>query len=77
MANNNSSRQKPQNTPVLGNEQIQPLLTRAEFAKALSLCTHSIQRMERRGLIKAIRINSRVIRYPVCELERLLQEATV
>jgi hypothetical protein len=53
------------------------LLTRADFARALNLCSHSIQRMERRGLIRAIRINSRVIRYPISELERLLQEASL
>jgi hypothetical protein len=64
------------NSKEASEERIRRLLTRSEFADALNLCPHSIQRMEKRGLIRSIRINSRVIRYPISELERLLKEAS-
>jgi hypothetical protein len=33
--------------------------------------------MERRGLIRGIHFNARLIRYPTSELERLVKEASV
>ena len=56
---------------------VKELLSRAEFAKALGVCSHTIQRMERRGVIRGLRFNSRLIRYPVSELARLIAEASV
>jgi len=58
-------------------ERIASLLSRAEFARRLNVCSHTIQRMERRGLIHGLRFNARLIRYPVSELDRLLKEASV
>ena len=57
--------------------RIARLVSCAEFAKELGVCSHTIRRMERRGLIRAFRINARLIRYPASELERLLKEASV
>lgn len=56
-------------------ERIDRLLSRAEFAKALNVCTHTVARMERRGLIRGIHINPRLVRYPTSELTRLIREA--
>lgn len=51
------------------------LLTRRQVARRCQTCTHTIMRWERRGLIKSIRINARVLRYRRSEVERLLQHA--
>ena len=50
-------------------------VTRSECAKKLRVCNHTIKRWENRGLLTPIRINARVIRYRVCEIEKLLAEA--
>jgi hypothetical protein len=51
------------------------LLTRADVAKMLNVCGHSIQRYERRGLLRSIRINRRVVRYKVEDVEAFIQSA--
>ena len=53
------------------------LLSRRELAQRLHVCTHTIQRWERRGLIKSIRFNARVVRYRVEDVEKLIREASV
>ncbi len=53
------------------------LLSRAQFAREFGVCTHTIQRMERRGLIRGIHTHPRLDCYRASELERLLKEASV
>ena len=52
---------------------LEELLTRKQVAERFQTCCHTIMRWERRGLLKAQRINKRVLRYPVSEVKRLLQ----
>ena len=54
-----------------------PLLTRRQVAMQLSVHTETIKRMEKRGEIEAIRINSKNVRYRSSELDRLIQQAVV
>lgn len=53
------------------------LLTRGDVARMLNVCPHSIQRYERRGLLRSIRINRRVIRYRQEDVEKLIQSGMV
>jgi len=48
------------------------LLTRAQVAARLSVTKHTVRMYERRGLIAALRLNQRVVRYDLSEIEQLL-----
>ena len=48
---------------------IEELLVRSRvFARRLGTCVHTIARMERRGAIRGLHFNKRLIRYPASEL---------
>lgn len=61
--------------PQEANARQSNLLTRRQLADRLQLCTHSIRRLELRGALRALRINGRVVRYDVNEIERFLAQA--
>lgn len=52
------------------------LLTRAEVASLLHVHTETVKRMEHRGELGSIRLNSRTVRYHPFEIRRFIQTAT-
>lgn len=48
------------------------LLTRAEVAKVIGVCCHSVARYTRRGLLPAVVINRRLIRYRREDVEKFI-----
>ena len=52
-----------------------PLLSRAEVAGYFGVCPHTIQRWERAGLLKSVRLNRRVLRYRDEDVQRLVADA--
>ncbi len=52
------------------------LLSRQQLAKRLQVCKHTVQRWEKRSFLKAIHFNSRVVRYRLEDVERLIRDAT-
>lgn len=52
-----------------------PLLSRAQVAALLGVCTHTVQRMERAGLLKSVRFNRRLLRYRDEDVQRSIAEA--
>jgi hypothetical protein len=58
-------------------DRIKRLLTRAEVARILQVCPHSIQRLTRRGILPAIVFNRRLIRYDAAVIERYIRSAVV
>ena len=69
--------QKPSGSgqPAPDCQQPAGLLSRADLARELRVCVHTIARMERRGMIRGLRFNARLIRYQASELARLVKEA--
>ena len=53
------------------------LPSRQQVADDFGVCVHTIARWEKQGLLKAVRINARVIRYRREDVLRLLNDATV
>jgi predicted site-specific integrase-resolvase len=51
------------------------LLSPSDFARHLRVCNATVRRLERRGLIKGLRLNRRLVRYPASELRKLLANA--
>ena len=51
------------------------LLSRAEVARLLGVCPHTVQRMERAGRLKSVKFNRRLLRYQETDVQRLLTEA--
>ena len=49
------------------------LLTRKQVADALGLCVHTVARYTRRGLLPAVTLGPRVIRYRKQDVEKLIQ----
>jgi predicted site-specific integrase-resolvase len=52
------------------------LLTRRQVAQLLAVSTESIKRYERRGALRSIRLNSRVIRYRPEDVQRMIEEGS-
>ena len=52
------------------------LLSRRQVAVMLGVSTETIKRRERDGLLKAIRFNSRLVRYRRADVERMINEAS-
>ena len=48
------------------------VVSRHQAATALGVCKHTVRRWELAGLIVPIRINARLLRYRVTDIERLL-----
>jgi excisionase family DNA binding protein len=46
-----------------------------QFADELQICVATARRMASRGELKAVRINSRLVRIPVDEVDRILNSA--
>jgi hypothetical protein len=51
------------------------LLTRAQVAALFGVTKHTIRMFERRGLISALRINARLLRYRACDIRKLLDNS--
>jgi len=51
------------------------LLTRAQVAALFGVTKHTIRMFERRGLISALRINARLLRYRACDIQELLDKS--
>ncbi len=55
----------------------QTLLSPADFGRQLGVCTATVRRLEKRGLIRGMRFNKRLVRYPATELQRLFDMAGI
>lgn len=53
------------------------LLSRRQVGDLMGVHPGSVARYERAGLLKAIKINARVVRYPASEVQRLISRAAV
>ena len=53
------------------------LLSRTQVAHRLGTCTHTVQRLTRRGLLPAIVFNKRLIRYSPEVVEQFIDAAIV
>ena len=53
------------------------LLKRREVAERLGVHTETVKRYQRRGILPAIVLNSRVTRYELSAVERLINEGRV
>src|SRR5688572_2698789 len=61
-----------------GSDHIRRLINRKEAAKILGFaCTESIKRLERRGLLPAIKISNRATRYEISSVEGLIASSKV
>lgn len=52
------------------------LLTRRQVAELLAVSCESIKRYERRGALRSIKLNSRVIRYHPEDVQRMIEAAS-
>ena len=52
-------------------------MSRREVASMLGVHTETIKRYQRKGLLPAIVLNSRLIRYERTEVERLIQDGKI
>ena len=53
------------------------LLSRRQVGDLMGVHPGSVARYERSGLLKAIKINARVVRYPEAEVQRFISKAAV
>jgi predicted DNA-binding transcriptional regulator AlpA len=51
-------------------------LSRRQIATLLGVSTETIKRRDKSGLLKSVRLNSRLIRYPRAEVDRMIKEAS-
>jgi len=51
------------------------LLSRRQVAALLGVSTETIKRADRSGRLKALRFNSRLVRYRRADVERMINEA--
>lgn len=58
--------------PTLSPAEPETLLSRADVATLLGVTKHTIRMYERRGLIRALRINQRTVRYERTAVQALL-----
>ena len=58
--------------PTLPLAKPETLLSRADVASLLGVTKHTIRMYERRGLIRALRINQRTVRYERTAVQALL-----
>ena len=58
-------------------EVINRLLTRRQVADLLGVCTDTVARYAKAGLLKEVRINNRMVRYPTNSIETLLSQKEV
>jgi predicted site-specific integrase-resolvase len=65
------------NSTTVKNTQPTNLLTRKRAALRLAVCTETIKRLEKRGRLPAVRINSRTVRYRTEDIEKLIRESLV
>lgn len=71
-------KKKTNKSSQLNTPQSNPgLLTRRQVAGQLQTCPHSVARYTERGLLPAVVINSRVVRYRPEDVERFIESALV
>lgn len=51
-----------------------PLLSRAEVAQRLGVCTHTVRSYEEQGLLPVVRLSARTLRYRVNDVETMLKQ---
>lgn len=54
-----------------------PLLRASDVANLLACCVHSVRRYVKRGVLPAVRINSRIIRFRREDVDRLIASSIV
>jgi ribosomal protein L28 len=64
---------KGEQQPTVDNKD--QLLSPPEAASQLRVCTATLRRMEKRGLLHPARLSKRCVRYPLRQLLRLIAEA--
>ena len=69
----NQPRQTLPRTPVEGD--LRHLLSRAEVARLLGVCPHTVQRLSRRGQLPCRTFNRRLIRYHPDDVDAFLRNA--
>ena len=62
---------------TLASGEASRLLSRREVAALIGVHTETIKRYQRKGLLPAIILNSRLIRYERADVEKLLQSGKV
>jgi Helix-turn-helix domain len=65
-----------QHTPA-SQTSLSPLWTRKQVAEALKVCPHSVARYTRAGLLPCVRLNRRVVRYRLIDVEKLIEAGFV
>ena len=72
-----TSRSSQQHTglSIVGQQILVGLLTRKQVAEQLQTCIHTVARYTRRGLLPAVTIGRRVIRYKREDVEKFIQSA--
>ena len=76
MKNHNTFRQKENGQHLLAEASIQPLaglLSRAEVARRLGVCVHTVARNKQ---LTPIKFNARLVRYRIEDVEQFIQSAT-
>ncbi len=53
------------------------LLSRADVARELKTCTHTIARLTRKGVLPCLKFNSRLIRYRREDVDKFISSARV
>jgi predicted site-specific integrase-resolvase len=61
---------------MLKNEEFETLLTAKQIASGFGVCCETIRRWTKKGLLKAIRLNSRTVRYFPSDVARLVKDAS-
>ena len=51
------------------------LLTSIQVAEQLNTCRHTIMRLKQKGLLQAVKIGPRLIRYRQEDVDRLIEQA--
>lgn len=60
---------------TVGRQILVGLLTRRQVAATLQTCVHGVARYTKRGLLPAVVINPRLVRYKPEDVERFIQSA--
>jgi len=75
--NTSHSNQPTAGLSTVGQQILVGLLTRRQVAATLQTCVHSVARYTKRGLLPAVVINRRVIRYKAEDVEKFIHSAAI
>jgi predicted site-specific integrase-resolvase len=68
-------RQAVASNTLESHQSCESLLTRKQVAELLGVCTESVKRRERAGLLSAIRLGCRITRYRRADVEKLISRS--